>query len=118
LAIEPSWLVLLPAAVTIIVAILSRRPIESLLSGVAVGLLLLEPKAALTNFSSILLDVMMNETIAWIIIVCGLMGSLIALLMRVGASNAFSQLLALRARDSGSALPQCLSCWFSNEKGN
>jgi tetracycline resistance efflux pump len=104
LAIEPSWLVLLPAAVTIIVAILSRRPIESLLSGVAVGLLLLEPKAALTNFSSILLDVMMNETIAWIIIVCGLMGSLIALLMRVGASNAFSQLLALRARDSGSAL--------------
>ncbi|MDG0970363.1 MAG: Na+/H+ antiporter NhaC family protein [Porticoccaceae bacterium] len=104
MAIEPSWLVLLPAAVTIIVAILSRRPIESLLSGVAVGLLLLDPKAALTNFSSILLAVMMDETIAWIIIVCGLMGSLIALLMRVGASNAFSQVLAARARNSGSAL--------------
>jgi Na+/H+ antiporter NhaC len=58
----------------------------------------------LTNFSAILLDVMMDETIAWIIIVCGLMGSLISLLMRVGAANAFSDALAVRAQSSGSAL--------------
>jgi len=68
------------------------------------GLLLLEPAAALTNFSSILLAVMMDETIAWVIIVCGLMSSLIALLMRVGAANAFSRALAARASGSGSAL--------------
>jgi Na+/H+ antiporter NhaC len=75
-----------------------------LLAGVFVGLLMLEPAAALSNFSSILLDVMMDETIAWIIIVCGLMGSLITLLMRVGAANAFSRALSSKAKDSKSAL--------------
>ena len=89
---------LLPALVTVVTAILSRRPIESLLAGVFVGLLMLEPAAALSNFSSILLDVMMDETIAWIIIVCGLMGSLITLLMRVGAASAFSRALSSKAK--------------------
>ena len=104
MATETSLLVLLPALVTVVTAILSRRPIESLLAGVFVGLLMLEPAAALSNFSSILLDVMMDETIAWIIIVCGLMGSLITLLMRVGAANAFSRALSSKAKDSKSAL--------------
>jgi len=104
LATETSLLVLLPSLFTVVTAILSRRPIESLLAGVFVGLLLLEPAAALSNFSSILLDVMMDETIAWIIIVCGLMGSLITLLMRVGAANAFSRALSSKAKSSKSAL--------------
>ena len=104
MATETSLLVLLPALVTVITAILSRRPIESLLAGVFVGLLMLEPAAALSNFSSILLEVMMNETIAWVIIVCGLMGSLITLLMRVGAASAFSRTLSSKAQNSTSAL--------------
>jgi tetracycline resistance efflux pump len=104
LATETSLLVLLPALVTVITAILSRRPIESLLAGVFVGLLMLEPAAALSNFSSILLEVMMDETIAWVIIVCGLMGSLITLLMRVGAARAFSRALSSKAQNSTSAL--------------
>jgi len=104
LATETSLLVLLPALVTVVTAIFSRRPIESLLAGVFVGLLMLEPAAALSNFSSILLEVMMNETIAWVIIVCGLMGSLITLLMRVGAASAFSRTLSSKAQNSTSAL--------------
>ena len=104
MATETSLLVLLPALVTVITAILSRRPIESLLAGVFVGLLMLEPSAALSNFSSILLEVMMDETIAWVIIVCGLMGSLITLLMRVGAASAFSRALSSKAQSSASAL--------------
>ena len=104
MATEASWLALIPALVTVITAILSRRPIESLLAGIFAGLLMLEPSAALSNFSSTLLDVMMDETIAWVIIVCGLMGSLITLLMRVGAANAFSRVLSAKAKDSKSAL--------------
>ena len=104
MATETSLLVLIPALVTVITAILSRRPIESLLAGVFVGLLMLEPSAALSNFSSILLEVMMDETIAWVIIVCGLMGSLITLLMRVGAASAFSRALSSKAQNSTSAL--------------
>jgi len=102
--LQPSWLALLPAIVAVLMAVLSRRPIESLLAGVIAGLLLLEPGAALEQFSYILLAVMMEETIAWVIIVCGLMGSLIALLMRSGAANAFSEALAARASSSSSAL--------------
>ena len=101
---ESSWLSLIPAAVAIVTAVLSRRPIESLLAGVFAGLLLLGPGSAVVNFSSILLEVMMDETIAWVIIVCGLMGSLIALLMRVGAADAFSEALASRATDARSSL--------------
>jgi tetracycline resistance efflux pump len=101
---EANWLVLLPAIVTVVTAVFIRRPIESLLAGVFTGLLMLEPSAALTNFSTILLDVMMDETIAWVIIVCGLMGSLISLLMRVGAADAFSRSLAARAKSASSAL--------------
>lgn len=48
---DTSWLVLLPSMVTVVTAMLSRRPIESLLAGVLVGLIMLEPSNALTNFS-------------------------------------------------------------------
>ncbi|MEM7078138.1 MAG: Na+/H+ antiporter NhaC family protein [Pseudomonadota bacterium] len=94
----------MPALVAVVTAILTRRPIESLLAGVFIGLLLIEPGGAVVNFSAILLQVMMDETIAWVIIVCGLMGSLIALLMRVGAASAFSRALAARASGQSSAL--------------
>jgi hypothetical protein len=36
--IEPNWTSLIPALVAIVTAILSRRPVESLLAGVAAGL--------------------------------------------------------------------------------
>lgn len=52
---EANWLVLLP--VIVITAMLIRRPIESLLAGVFTGLLMLEPGAAITNFSWIQLKV-------------------------------------------------------------
>ncbi|MEM0953762.1 MAG: Na+/H+ antiporter NhaC family protein [Pseudomonadota bacterium] len=104
LTTDPGLTSLLPAVVAVVTALVTRRPIESLLAGVASGLLLLDTGSALSNFSTILLQVMMDETIAWVIIVCGLMGSLIALVMRVGAANAFSRSLAARAKNGNSAL--------------
>ena len=88
---------------------LSRRPIESLLAGTAFGLLILDPASFITNFSSTFLAVMMEETIAWLIIVCGLMGSLIVLFMRTGAAVAFSHVLASRTTGRPSAL---LATWL------
>ena len=102
--IQNTWLVLLPAVITVCVAVVSRRPIESLLAGILVGLLMLGPTPALDQFSNMLLEVMMSETIAWVIIVCGLMGSLIMLLLRVGSVDAFSEALAAKAKSSKSAL--------------
>jgi len=104
LDIQNTWLVLLPAVITVCVAVVSRRPIESLLAGILVGLLMLGPTTALDQFSNMLLEVMMSETIAWVIIVCCLMGSLIMLLLRVGSVDAFSEALAAKAKSSKSAL--------------
>lgn len=101
---EASWLALIPAIVTIVTALLSRRSLESLIAGTIAGMLLLEPSKALSEFSSLLLKVMMEETVAWVIIVVCLMGSLIHLLMKVGAANAFSKAIAARAKNKNSVL--------------
>jgi tetracycline resistance efflux pump len=100
---------LLPALVAIVTAVLTHRPIESLLAGVIAGLLLLSPAQTIPNFSEILLAVVMDETVAWVIIVCGLIGSLIVLMMRSGAALAFSHALSSRARSRRGAL---LSTWL------
>lgn len=100
---------LIPAVFVITTAVLSRRPIESLLVGAVAGLLILSPTEFFPNFANLTLKVMMDETIAWVIIVCGLMGSLIVLLMRSGAVLAFSQLIATQATSRTRSL---LATWL------
>lgn len=100
---------LIPAALVITTAIFSRRPIESLLVGVVAGLLLISPGQFIPSFADLLLRIMMDETIAWVIIVCGLMGSLIVLLMRSGAVFQFSELVAARATSRKRSL---LATWM------
>ncbi len=105
---ESGALTLVPAFVAIAAAVVSRRPIESLLAGVVAGLVMLSPTAAPAAFSHTLLDVMMDETVAWILIVCGLIGSLIVVLMRSGAASAFTSTLARRVTTRRGAL---LATW-------
>ena len=75
---EPTALSLIPPAVVLILAIMLRRPILALVLGAISGLLLLSPSEALNNFSAISLKVMQDETIGWLILVCGSFGALIA----------------------------------------
>lgn len=101
---------LLPALAVLILAIITRRPIESLLLGCVIALAMLYPvKSIMTEFSQLALRTMKNETIGWIILVCGLMGSLIMIFMRTGAALAFSQLVAKRANNRKKAL---LGTWL------
>lgn len=58
----------------------------------------------LTSFSDTALAVMMSEDIAWLIIVCGLMGSIIALIEKAGGSFAFGEWIATKAKTRRSAL--------------
>ena len=69
---------LLPTAVVIALALWTHRTIESLLAGIVVGLFLVSPGEPLALMAEISLAVMMNETVGWVILVCGFMGSLIA----------------------------------------
>lgn len=62
-----------------------------------------------SNFSDGLLNVMMSEDIAWLIIVCGLMGSIISLIEKAGGSYAFGEWIAAKAKTRKSSL---MCTWF------
>jgi len=81
---------LIPTLVVIVLALWTHRTIECLLAGVIVGLFMIAPAQPLALMAEISLEVMMNETVGWIILVCGFMGSLIALFIRTGAVAAFT----------------------------
>ncbi len=56
------------------------------------------------NLSDGLLSVMMAEDIAWLIIVCGLMGSIISLIEKSGGSFAFGEWVATKAKTPKASL--------------
>ncbi len=95
---------LVPTLAVLILAVISRRTIEPLIAGSVIGLLILAPADLLTNFTGVMLSVMGDATIGWIIIVCGLMGSLIALLANIGGAAAFGGLVATRVKTRIGAL--------------
>lgn len=82
---------LIPTTVVIVLALWTHRTIECLLAGVIVGLFMIAPTQPLALMAEISLEVMMNETVGWVILVCGFMGSLIALFIRTGAVSAFTE---------------------------
>lgn len=100
---------LIPTLVVLVLAVISRRTIEPLIAGSLVGLLILAPSDLLTNFTGVMLSVMGDETIGWIIMVCGLMGSLIALLAGIGGAAAFGRLVASRVKTRVGAL---ITAWL------
>ncbi|NKB35839.1 MAG: sodium:proton antiporter [Gammaproteobacteria bacterium] len=100
---------LLPTVVVIITAIISHRPVAALLAGVFIGVVLHSPGNIIGSIAEINLEVMRDETVGWIIMVCGLMGSLVYLLIRTGGANAFALSLAKRANTRNKSL---LTTWF------
>ncbi|NMH63905.1 Na+/H+ antiporter NhaC family protein [Shewanella salipaludis] len=88
---EATALSLVPPLVVLVLAIWLRRPILSLIIGAIAGLLLLDAGQVLNNFASASLKVMADETIGWLILVCGSFGALIALLVRTGGALAFGR---------------------------
>lgn len=100
---------LIPTSVVLILAVISKRTIEPLVAGTLIGLLILAPSDLMDNLSITILKVMRNETIGWVIMVCGLMGSLIALLVKTGGALAFGSMVTKRIKSRASAL---LTTWL------
>ena len=100
---------LIPTLVVLVLAVISKRTIEPLLGGTLIGLLILAPSDLLNNFTGVMLSVMGDETIGWIVMVCGLMGSLIALLAGIGGAAAFGRLVAARVKTRAGAL---ITAWL------
>ncbi|UTW06486.1 Na+/H+ antiporter NhaC family protein [Pseudomonas benzenivorans] len=101
---EPTALSLIPPVVVLVCAIWLRRPILALLLGAISGLLLLGPQHSLSGFAEISLKVMQDETIGWLILVCGSFGALIALLVRTGGALAFGRAALKLAKGRRSSL--------------
>jgi Na+/H+ antiporter NhaC len=100
---------LLPTVFVITTAVLTHRPVAALLVGVVIGIVLLDPTTAVSTFSEIMLEVMQDETIGWVIMVCGLMGSLIYILIRTGGASAFARKMAEKANTRNKSM---LVTWF------
>ncbi|HHX86929.1 MAG TPA: sodium:proton antiporter [Firmicutes bacterium] len=83
---------LIPALSVIIIAIISRRTFESLLFGAIIGFIILEKWNFFPAFLDAVYKVFSESGTAWLILVCGLFGSLIALVERSGGAKGFSAL--------------------------
>jgi Na+/H+ antiporter NhaC len=101
---EPGFISVVPTLVVFVLAIVTRRPIESLVSGAIVGLAIIHGSGFVTGFAETSLRVMTDEDVAWVILVCGFMGGLIAVLIRTGATRAFTAIMTRYARSEKSAL--------------
>ncbi len=103
---ETHWgaLSLLPTFLVLAVAIYSRRPFESLLAGAFAGLIMINKDNLITPFAESLSAVMGDETIVWVVLVCGLMGGLITLLEMSGCLGSFSQWLQTRIKSERASL--------------
>lgn len=95
---------LLPVAMILFTALLTRKALEAIFAGIIGGLLILDPTNIFSSLGEISTKVMMDETIAWIILVCGLMGGLITMLERGGSVLSFGDFLANRVKSKRSTM--------------
>lgn len=100
----PSAISLIPPILVMTLAVWLKRPILSLVIGSVIGLFILSPAKALGNFADISIKVMQDETIGWLILVCGGFGALIGLLIHTGGALAFGRWAAKIARGPRSTM--------------
>ena len=101
---ELGALTLVPTLIVFALAIVTHRPIESLISGSIVGLVIIHGQQFIGGFAETSVRVMTDDDVAWVILVCGFMGSLIGILIRTGSTNAFTEVVGKRVRSERGAL--------------
>jgi tetracycline resistance efflux pump len=86
----------------------TKRVLEALVIGTLAGFVIARQQEFFSAFTEALQKVLMGETMAWLFVVCGLMGSMIALIERSGGTLAFSRYVAQRAQSRSATL---LATW-------
>jgi Na+/H+ antiporter NhaC len=95
---------LIPALFLVVYIFATKRIIEALALASIMGFVMVSPDDMLGSFSASLLEVVMSEDIAWLFIVCGLMGSIISLIEKAGGAFAFGEWVSKRAKTRKSTL--------------
>lgn len=100
-------LCIIPPLVVIVLAIISRTSFEPLLIGCLVGFVIIGYYSHTNFFSGFiasLYKVMEDESTVWVILVCGLYGSLIGLMVRSGGTMKFGEWALQKIRSKKQAL--------------
>lgn len=101
---------LMPAFFLIVYIFATKRILESLVLSSIMGLVMVNHSLNfIQDFSLVTADVMTDPDMAWLIVVCGLMGSIIALVEKSGGAFAFGEWAATKAHSANSAL---MWTWF------
>ena len=95
---------LIPAIVVIITALLTRRTLEPLLLGSLIGFVIIAKAGFFSAWLDAVYVVMMDATTAWVILVCGLFGSMVALLEKSGGALGFSEIAAKATKNRKASL--------------
>ena len=104
------FLSVIPTLSVLILAITIHRPIEALLFGAVVGQIILSvvnhvgPTDTIIAYSAATLHALMDEDLAWVVLVCGAMGALIGLLVRTGSVTVFMDVVAKRVHSRSGAI--------------
>jgi Na+/H+ antiporter NhaC len=100
-------LCIIPPLVVVVLAVIFRTSFEPLLIGCLVGFLLISYKVHsnfFNDFIASLYRVMEDESTIWVILVCGLYGSLIGMMVRSGGAMRFGEQVLQRLRSRKAAL--------------
>jgi Na+/H+ antiporter NhaC len=100
-------LCIIPPLVVVVLAIVSRTSFEPLLIGCLVGFVIIghyEHSNVFSDFIASLYKIMEDESSVWVILVCGLYGSLIGLMVRSGGTMKFGEWALQRLKSKSSAL--------------
>ena len=100
---------LIPPLVVVLLGIWTRRAFEPLLVGCLVGFLMLSPTGFPGNFVEALKKTLQQEDMVWVILVCGLYGSLIQLIIQSGSVLAFGDYMLRYVKTRRSSL---VVAWF------
>ncbi|WP_417461911.1 Na+/H+ antiporter NhaC family protein [Kordiimonas sp.] len=100
---------LIPTLLVLVIAVWIKRPIEALLAGAIMGVIMLNGTATVGAFADMAVRTLQDDDLAWIILVCGGMGSLIGLFIRTGSLHAFMERVTRRVTTRFGAL---LATWL------
>lgn len=87
----------IPALFILIYIFITKRVFESLTLGIILGFLMAYQGQFFAEINNSLIDNLTSEDTAWLFVVCGLMGSFVALIERAGGVYAFGNWVAKRA---------------------
>ena len=94
----------LPAAFLIIYIFATKRIIEALALATLLTTIMGFKSNFFGTFNEIILDTLMSEDISWLIVVCGLMGGIVAVIETSGGGYAFGNWVTKKAKAARSTM--------------